>query len=179
MMKVVIKNSRDNTPIDGAKVSLLIDLSSGRKAIFSDTVGKNGTLTMKIPSNGNYTVKVEKDGFITVNEHQTINVDMGNCEVEAPIVFIPINPDITCEGGVRVSLTWNKKASDLDLYSFKVGNQDPWNRCLTYFCDGKLECGCAKFDTDNHAGALNGSETISYCCNNIDASHTLFVDDFS
>ena len=67
---------------------------------------------------------------------------------------------------------------DLDLFSFRVRSEDPSDRCLTYYCDQKELCGCTTFDSDNRNGGLNGTEMITYCCDNND-SHMIYVDDQS
>jgi len=64
------------------------------------------------------------------------------------------------------------------LYGWKVGQADSSQRCLAYYCEGKDPCDCVKFNIDNKQGGLNGTESISYCCTN-DATHMIYVDDFS
>ena len=128
-----------------------------------------------------YVLEVTMEGFKTQTVRHHVDVELGNCDAETPIYAI-IVPEVPCEGGVTVSLTWTETPQDLDLYGYKVGQAaGNESRCLVYYCDGKDPCDCAKFLVDSKEGGLAGGETITYCCvpDQLKYTHMLYVDDFS
>ena len=95
-----------------------------------------------------------------------------------PVELQPLSPELPCDDGIRMSLSWGKNPMDLDLYSNQINKYDTNDECLTYYCDGKDECPGATFDVDNKQGGLNGSETITFCDND-DYVQMVYVDDLS
>jgi len=104
-------------------------------------------------------------------------VTQDQCELLAPMELAPMSPPLE-PGCVRISLTWGKDPKDLDLYSYRVEQNNTDDQCLTYYCDGKDPCDGVDFDTDNKEGGDSGSETITYC-NVEEYSHMVWVDDRS
>ena len=179
---VVVRDAKDNDALTGAMVSVVHETreANGGDEIFKEPVTASGQLKVKIESKGTYIIEVTKAGYKTQTIRHDVDIKLGECDAYAPIYSI-IVPKVPCAGGVTVSLTWLEQPADLDLYGYKVGqNNGNQTRCLVYYCDGKDPCDCAKFLVDNKNGGLAGAETIEYCCaDELKYTHMLYVDDFS
>ena len=77
-----------------------------------------------------------------------------------------------------MTLAWGATPKDLDLYSYRVSQEDPQDYCLAYYCDEKELCDCMEFSGDVKTGGTSGVETITYCCNEPEY-YMIYVDDVS
>ena len=115
---------------------------------------------------------------------EMMNGGTENCDLYGQVMMgaKPVYPPKTCNDeeteAIRVSLAWGETPDDLDLYSFRIDAEDPKETCLAYYCDQKELCGCMEFTEDVKTGGLNGTESISYCCNDPEY-YMIYVDDVS
>ena len=115
---------------------------------------------------------------------EMMNGGTENCDLYGLVMMgaKPVYPPKTCNDeeteAIRVSLAWGETPDDLDLYSFRIDAEDPEDTCLAYYCDQKELCGCMEFTEDVKTGGLNGTESISYCCNDPEY-YMIYVDDVS
>jgi hypothetical protein len=175
---MIVRNAVDNTYIDSATVVVWMDINSARDGKTNFQTNPDGKVEFPILANGVYNIEISKEGFMTLTRTFTVNVQPGDCAMYEPIDLTPLSPSPLCERGARVSLTWGEHPSDLDLYSYRVNNNDTTDECLTYYCDGKDPCNGTTHDVDNKNGGLNGAETITYC-NTEDYVNMIFVDDLA
>lgn len=177
-LTLVISNALKNERVAGAIITMWIDVNSERDGEQTFTTNADGEAIVPLKANGKYNFEVSHANYMTLGREFEINVQPGLCDAYHPIELSPLSPVLPtpCEKGVRVSLGWAKEPADLDLYSYRVHNDDVKDTCLTYFCDGKDPCSGITHDVDNKNGGLNGSETITYC-NLEDFVHMIYVDE--
>lgn len=166
-----------NLGVAGATVQTWIEVNSERDGIVSRVTNKSGIAVIPLNANGFYQFEVWQAGFTRLSKDFKVDVPQGSCAAYQPIMLAPLSPLLppTCRHGLRASLAWTIEDTDLDLYSWRVDNNNTENTCLTYFCDGKDPCSGITHDIDSKAGGLNGSETITYC-NYEDFVHMIYVD---
>ena len=177
-LTLVISDALKNERVGGASITMWIDINSERDGEQTYTTNADGEAIIPLKANGKYNFEVSHSNYMTLGREFEIEVQPGLCDAYHPIELSPLSPVLPtpCEKGVRVSLGWAKEPADLDLYSYRVHNDDVKESCLTYFCDGKDPCSGITHDIDNKNGGLNGSETITYC-NLEDFVHMIYVDE--
>jgi len=177
-LKLIVKCARTNNPVTGATVSATLEHYSGPMEIARTTTGESGEVIIPIIANGVYEAKVSMEGYIPFSTSYEVDVSPGECDILSPTILMPITK--TPEGGcVSLSLTWEEEPQDLDLYSYRVHENNTNDQCLTYYCDGKDPCNGVTFDVDNKNGGLSGTETITYCEGSESYSNMIYVDDLS
>lgn len=139
---LVVSDALKNERIAGASISIWIDVNSERDGEQTYTTDADGEAIVPLKANGNYNFEVSHPDYMTLGREFEIDVQPGLCDAYHPIELSPLSPVLPapCEKGVRVSLGWAKEPADLDLYSYRVHNDDVKDSCLTYFCDGKDPC---------------------------------------
>ena len=186
---LMVVDSKTNKGFVGANVTVDV-LGFGGRAIRTakTTVNATGHATIPISGDGTYLYEVTAPGFLPTTGRQVVDMSatsndkQPNCDVNCTITRPPINlePKDVCTNKttdkIKISLAWGSKASDLDLYSYRVNAKDPQDKCLAYYCDQKLLCGCMQFGRDVKGSGLNGVETISYCCTKPEV-YMIYVDD--
>merc|ERR1719348_1729677 len=118
------------------------------------------------------------NGYISHSTSYEVDVTLAECDLLAPVVLMPLTATPE-DGCVVMSLTWGEEPQDLDLYSYRVHENNTNDQCLTYFCDHKDPCDGVTFDVDNRNGGNNGTETITYCAGSEGYSNMVYVDDLS
>ena len=153
-------------------------------------VDSQGWAKIPIIGDGTYLYDISYEGFAPTQEMQVVNLaemmsdGAENCDLCGLVMMgaKPVYPPKTCNDeetqAIRVSLAWGETPDDLDLYSFRIDAEDPEETCLAYYCDQKELCGCMEFTEDVKTGGLNGTESISYCCNDPEY-YMIYVDDVS
>ena len=125
VMQLRIIDAENNNPIVGAKVIMRRIGIDNQVLLTVGEVESNGTGHASIPirQNGNYTFFAEKANYTILSENITVNVEMSDCSTYAPMSILPLSTRLPCSGaaGVRLSLVWDDRPQDLDLYTFRVG----------------------------------------------------------
>ena len=183
-------DAEDNSPLEGAKVDVVVTGYEGsQKSVGRFTVDSDGWVYIPIEGDGTYLYDVSYDGFATTQEKIIVDLaDMmengENCDLAA-FVMLGAKPQVEeakCENattdGITVTLAWGATPKDLDLYSYRVSQEDPQDYCLAYYCDEKELCDCMEFSGDVKTGGTTGVETITYCCNEPEY-YMIYVDDVS
>jgi len=176
-MKMNVKNSLDNKPVVGALVKVSLDTFEGPKEISSLTVGESGQVEVLLIANGLYFTEVSMPKYTTAKSSFVVNMTSDECDIIHPVSLTPLSPEAPSDC-VRLSLTWGEEPQDLDLYSYRVHENNTEDQCLTYYCNGKDPCNGTAFEVDNKNGGLNGSETITYCSTD-EYTNMVYVDDLS
>ena len=183
-------NGVDNSPLTGANVDVVVVGYEGtRQSVGRVTVDEQGWAYIPIIGDGTYLYDISMDGFATTSERIVVDLaemmeDGENCDLFALVMLgaKPVVPPAECTDveteGIILSLAWGETPDDLDLYSYKVDAEDPTDYCLAYYCDEKELCDCMSHNEDVKTGGTNGTETISFCCNNPEY-YMIFVDDVS
>ena len=190
-MALWVANGVTNGPLTGAVVDIVVIGYEGVLVPAGQViVDAEGWARIPIIGDGTYRYTITYPGFAPTVEEQIINLQAmmtgedPNCDLFGLVMMgaRPVFPPLECGDveteGVRVSLAWAEEPADLDLYSFRVSMDDPEDTCLAYYCDQKELCGCMEFSNDVQTGGLNGTEAISYCCNDPEA-YMIYVDDAS
>ena len=180
-----------NGPLTGAAVDIVV---MGFEGLLQPAgrviVDEQGWAIIPIIGDGTYMYDITYPGFAPTQEMQVVNLqemmtgEEPNCDLFGLVMMgaRPVFPPLECGDaeteGVRVTLAWAEEPADLDLYSFKVSRSDPQDTCLAYYCDQKELCGCMEFTNDVTTGGLNGTESISFCCNEPEV-YMIYVDDES
>ena len=186
-----VANGVTNGPLTGAVVDVMVIGFEGMIMPAGQViVDDEGWARIPIIGDGTYIYEITYPGFAPTQETQLVNfADMmsgpdPNCDLFGLVMMgaRPVFPPLECGDveteGVRVTLAWAEEPADLDLYSFRVSMDDPTDTCLAYYCNQKELCGCMEFTADVTTGGLNGTESISYCCNDPEA-YLIYVDDAS
>ena len=129
-MPITVRDTLYNRPVVGADITVAVVTEAGELVVFQDKTEGDGILEVPVEGTNTYKITVAKEGYITVTIVYDVDLHLGNCEVPLSLL-VPLDPPITCEGGVKVSLTWDDQPQDLDLYSWKVGQNDTTNRYIT------------------------------------------------
>merc|ERR1719435_536375 len=177
VIKMIVRDSLKNEPVVGAQGKVSIDTFEGAKEISSLTIGESGEVDVSLIANGLYLTEVSMPGFVLARSSFMINMSSGECDMYHPVELTPFSPE-TPAGCVRLSLSWGEQPQDLDLYSYRVHQNQSEDQCLTYYCNGKDPCNGTAFEVDNKSGGLNGSETITYCSTE-EYTNMVYVDDLS
>jgi len=177
--KLIVRDSLSNNITVGALVKVTKEvLEYGPIDVAELTVGISGEVDVPLDGNGVYHTEIKLDGYETLKNSFLVNITSKECPLLESIELQPLSPELPCDNGIRISLTWGQNPKDLDMYSSQVNKNDTNDQCLTYYCDGKDECPGATYDVDNKQGGLNGAETITFC-DNEDYVQTVYVDDLS
>ena len=164
-MAIIISDALKNHGVGGATIEMWIEINSLRDGLQTFTTNEEGQALVPLMANGQYKINIAHPDYLPLTRDYQINVQPGLCDAYHPIDLSPLSPKLpeVCEEGVRASLSWGEQPKDLDLYSYRVDNNNTDDCCLTYFCDGKDPCSGTTHDIDNKNGGLNGSETITFC----------------
>ena len=167
----------DNSPLEGATVDVVVlGYEGSQQPVGRVSVDENGWAYIPIIGDGTYLYDISMDGYATTQERAVVDLaemtaDGENCDLyglvmlgSKPVVQPPVCEDAETEG-IRLSLAWGSTPQDLDLYSYRVSAEDPQDYCLAYYCDEKELCDCMSFNEDIKTSGYNGTETITYCCN--------------
>jgi len=177
-LKLIVRDAQTNEPLVGATVATTIEFFNGPQEISSLTTGMDGVVLIPIVANGVYEATVSMNGYISYSTSYEIDVTNAECDTLAPVILMPLTatPEVGC---LTLSLTWDEEPQDLDLYSYRVHENNTNDQCLTYYCDGKDPCDGVTFDVDNQEGGDSGTETITYCPGSEGYSNMVYVDDLS
>ena len=185
-----VANAVTNEPLTGATVDVVVLGYEGTsQPVAQVTVDEEGWAYIPIIGDGTYLYDISMEGFATTQERQIIDLsemmgDGENCDLYALVMLgaKPVVPPPECNDaeseGIIMSLAWGATPDDLDLYAYRVDAEDPDDYCLAYYCDEKELCDCMQFNEDIKTSGLNGSETITFCCNNPEY-YMIYVDDVS
>eukprot|EP00090_Calanus_glacialis_P046780 TRINITY_DN934_c0_g1_i4.p1 TRINITY_DN934_c0_g1~~TRINITY_DN934_c0_g1_i4.p1 ORF type:complete len:3509 (+),score=786.17 TRINITY_DN934_c0_g1_i4:1199-10528(+) len=186
-----VANGVTNGPLTGAAVDVVVEGFEGQlQPVGRVIVDEEGWARIPIIGDGEYFYDITYPGFAPTQESQNVNLQElmsgaePNCDLFSLVMMgaKPVFPPLECGDaeteGVRVTLAWAEEPADLDLYSYKVSRTNPQDTCLAYYCDQKELCGCMEFTNDVTTGGLNGTESISYCCNEPEV-YMIYVDDES
>ena len=177
VLNLAVLDALTNLGVAGATVNTWAKQNSERDGGASYDTNHSGIALIPLKTNGFHQFEILQAGYTTLTKELEVNVPQGSCDVFHPMLLAPLSPQLppSCKHGLRASLAWAMEDLDLDLYSWRMDNNNTENTCLTYFCDGKDPCSGITHDIDSKAGGLNGSETITYC-NDEDFVHMIFVD---
>merc|ERR1711970_330103 len=177
-LKLIVKDAQTNRPVVGATVSTTLEFYNGPRTFSTLITGETGEVQIPIVANGVYEAKVSIEGYIPFSTSYEVDVSDGECDILAPAILMTLvaTPEDDC---VSMSLIWGEEPQDLDLYSYRVHENNTNDQCLTYYCDGKDPCSGVTFDVDNQNGGNNGTETITYCAGSESYSNMVYVDDLS
>ena len=186
-----VANGVTNEPLTNATVDVVVLGFEGLlRPAGRVIVDEEGWAKIPIIGDGTYMYNIEYPGFAPTQDMQVVDLQemmtgedpncdlIGLVEMGARPVFPPKECGDAETEGVRITLAWGENPADLDLYSYKVSRDDPQDTCLAYYCDQKELCGCMEFTNDVTTGGLNGTESISYCCNEPEI-YMIYVDEKS
>ena len=126
-MPITVRDTLYNRPVVEADITVTVIEVAGELVVFRGKSETDGIVEIPVEGTNTYKITVEKEGYLTFTIDYDVDLHLGNCDM-APSLLIPLDPPITCKGGVKVSLTWDDQPQDLDLYSWKVGHNDTTNR---------------------------------------------------
>ena len=184
-LDIVVRNSQDNKPIPGAKVTVSYIHRSPAKGRFpaftlkrfpakNVIVKADGKLSMEVPALATYDIQIWAPGFISTPDHYTM--ECGKCD---HVKLVSISPELP-PGQTRIMMTWEKeRPRDLDISVVSIRKSDK-KTCRTFY-GHKTGCPKISLDLDNTKGGPHGAETLTLLDNNVNKDYTyvIAVEDFS
>ena len=185
-LDIDVRNSQDNKPIHGAKVTVYYIHKSPAKGRFGALTLKrfpaknvpvkaDGKLSMEVPALATYTIQIWAPGFISGHPaHYTMECDE-HCGHVKLVSMSPVLPP----GQTRIMMTWEKeRPKDLDISVVSVRKSDK-KTCRTWY-GNKDRCPKISLDLDNTEGGTHGAETLTLLDNNVnkDYVYVIAVEDF-
>ena len=177
-LDILVRNSQDNKPIPGAKVTVYYTHRS--RIVFlarNKMVKANGKISMEVPEVTRYEIKISAEGFLESNPHYIMKCTFPpKCDHIKLVTMSPVLPP----GQTRIMMTWEKeRPRDLDISVVSVRKSDK-KTCRTFY-GHKTGCPKISLDLDNTKGGPHGSETLTLLDNNVNKDYTyvIAVEDFS
>ena len=178
-LEIKVRNSQDNKPIPGAKVTVYYTHKSSAKGGFgaltktvylarNKMVKANGKISMEVPEVTTYNIRISAEGFLETNPHYIMK--SAKCDHIKPVTMSPI----LLPGQTRIMMTWEQAhPKDLDIRVVSIRKSDK-KTCRTFY-GHKTGCPAISLDLDNTKGGPNGAETLTLLDNNVNKDYTYVI----
>ena len=171
-LDILVRNSQDNKPIPGAKVTVYYTHRS--RIVFlarNKMVKANGEISMEVPEVTRYEIKISAEGFLESNPHYIMKCKFPpKCDHIKLVTMSPVLPP----GQTRIMMTWeHAHPKDLDIRVVSVRKSDK-KTCRTFY-GHKTGCPAISLDLDNTKGGPNGAETLTLLDNKVNKDYTYVI----